>query len=41
MDLGNECDEGEMNNLGLPLPKFKYSGRLIFQGVDGALDSTA
>ena len=25
MDLGNECDEGEMNNLGLPLPKFKYS----------------
>lgn len=40
MDLGNGCDEGEMNNLGLPLPKFKYSER-IFQGVDGALDSTA
>lgn len=40
MDLRNECDEGEMNNLGLPLPKFKYQ-RLIFQGIDGALASTA
>lgn len=40
MYLGNECDEGEMNNLGLPLPKFKYQ-RLIFQGIDGALASTA